>query len=349
LFYDVLYDGIANGQAARINEKGKRDSFVSFFEFASYMRREISERSNHKMFPTPGALPPGGWQGAFVFATTRDATAGDAEVANERWKKLGGRKFDGQVTYVINRTAFIDEEIINGDGWFGKGTLVNRVESTKADYRVRPAKHIVIGYTFSPNGPTSKAGIRNAYVARSAPGSVHFVVYKDRSIDQFVSLEKTAWAIGDGNRRNIRNGDAISVWLDNNGVMSSQDQVDGNWQTFNNTSIADANVIKVANFQRLSRDLIDERSCSFRPVSHGWEKYELPQLEAAESVIDQVVLKLGLPKSRDTVVALSEIRCDKFAPGPQLNPWMTCIKDRVASGRSAGGCARETVATTVVQ
>jgi N-acetyl-anhydromuramyl-L-alanine amidase AmpD len=346
LFYEVFYDAIARAQAARINNNGEREKFVNFFDFTSYMRSEISRKSGGRMFPTPGALEPGGWAGAFVFTISNTPTIADARTANTQWKVLGARQFRGQITYLLDPVSFNSADIIGDNGWFDQGTLVNRVETSSRRPRTQAPLHIVIGYTFSPGGPNSKLGIRDAY-RRGKPGSVHVVVYKDRSIDQFVSLSDAAHAIGNGT---VGNDNAITIWLDSAGVLAGKTPSGDAWQTYTEATLPATRVIELEpkSFARPSRHLLDDQSCTFAPVTRGWEKYPLRELEAAESVIDQVIMRYEMPKSSDTILALNEIRCGKFAPGPQLNPWITCLKQRTQQGASMGGCAREAVSNSVI-
>jgi hypothetical protein len=37
-------------------------------------------------------------------------------------------------------------------------------------------------------------------------------------------------------------------------------------------------------------------------------------------------------------LTLNEVVCAQFGPGPALNPWIVCMKDRAAGGESVGGC-----------
>jgi hypothetical protein len=114
------------GKAAR----GQNTRYVNFLEFAQYMRTEISARSNHTVFPEPGALAPGGWPGSFVFAighSSKDDISKlveSAHAADKTWKALGEREFFGQVSYLISREAFDSPQIIDVGGWFDAETLV---------------------------------------------------------------------------------------------------------------------------------------------------------------------------------------------------------------------------------
>jgi N-acetylmuramoyl-L-alanine amidase len=254
------------------------------------------------------------------------------------------RQFRGQVSYILNRGSFTDPEIIDGTGWFTQGTLVNRLPSPfREPMRARP-KHIVINYTFSAGSSTiSKSGIRATYLKGRVPTSVHFVVYKDGVVDQFVPIRDVAWAIGNGNRRGISNRNVISLQLDNAGVLKPFQN--GSWSTLEGgLTIPNERVLAEKGFGRLSRDLLDDRNCGFGPAPNaGWDRFTLRQLTAAESLIDQVSAAITLRPDKDSVVALNELQCHKFAPGPLLNPWLKCLKRRITAGHSVGGCAQETV------
>ena len=176
---------------------------------------------------------------------------------------------------------------------------------------------------------------------------MHFVVYKDRTIDQFVSFNDAAQAIGTGS---VGNNNSISLWLDNAGVLAEKVALSKDWKTFTGDVVPAnfVNEVDVSSFVRPSLNLLDQPACTFIPQTRGWERYRLSQLEAAESLIDQIIIKLNLPQNRDTILGLSEIRCNKFAPGPQVTPWIQCLKGRVEQHRYVGGCARDTVMNVAI-
>ena len=123
--------------------------------------------------------------------------------------------------------------------------------------------------------------------------------------------------------------------------MSGRAPDGDSWLTFYKGIKPAAEVVE-AEMTRVSTHLLDQPNCTLKPEgSTGWEKQTRQQLVAAESLIDELVTKLQLPRSRDSIVALNEVVCHKFAPGPALNPWIACMKDRVAAGQSVGGCVKQ--------
>ena len=126
-FFEAFQEAIVEGKADRVSPEGTKDGYITYFDLVAYMKERVGRLHEGKVTPKMGDLPPGSWDGAFVFATKQDATVVQGQRAAQASKSFGARPFPGQVEHLIVKQAFQGEQILGDDGWMSERSLVNRV------------------------------------------------------------------------------------------------------------------------------------------------------------------------------------------------------------------------------